>query len=82
MWSSDLSAAADVRSINVQGNVWMLVGAGANIAMQVGDEGVLLVDTGATGMTDTLLSAIRRITDKPIRYICSTPHGAAPIKAF
>ena len=35
------------KSVHVQGNVHMIVGAGANIAVQVGEDGVLVVDTGA-----------------------------------
>ena len=33
----------------VQGNVYMLVGAGGNITVQIGKDGVLLVDTGLAG---------------------------------
>ncbi len=58
--------------MHVQGNVWMLVGAGANIAVQIGDEGVLLVDTGKKGMSDEILKAIRTVTDKPLRMIINT----------
>jgi len=58
--------------MHVQGNVWMLVGAGGNIAVQIGDEGVLLVDTGKKGMTDEVLKAIRTVTDKPLRIIVNT----------
>ena len=61
-----------VAAIKVQGNVWMLAGAGANIAVQVGQEGVLVVDTGANGLTDGVIQAIRGITDRPIRYIVNT----------
>jgi cyclase len=64
--------AAGVHAFKVQGNVWMLTGAGANIAMQVGKEGVLLVDTGAAGMTDAVLTAIREVSDAPIRYVINT----------
>ncbi len=61
-----------VHAFKVQGNVWLLEGAGANIAMQVGTEGVFLVDTGASGMTDAILAAIRQISGGPIRYIVNT----------
>jgi len=63
---------ASVRAIKVKGNVWMIVGAGANIAMQAGKEGVVLVDTGAPGMTDAVLAAIRSVSAGPIRYVFST----------
>ncbi len=56
----------------VQGNVYMLVGDGANITVQVGDQGVLLVDTGLAKMSDNLLAAVRSLSDKPIRYIIDT----------
>ena len=36
----------EVHVLHVQGNVYMLVGAGGNITVQVGDMGVLMVDTG------------------------------------
>jgi glyoxylase-like metal-dependent hydrolase (beta-lactamase superfamily II) len=66
------AAASGVQAIKVQGNVWMLTGAGGNIAMQVGDDGVMLVDTGARGTADAVLAAIRKITDAPIRFIVNT----------
>ena len=66
----------EVYVLPVQGNVYMLVGAGGNMAMQVGKEGVLLVDTMYAGVSDKVLKAIRTVSDKPIRYIVNTHvHG-------
>src|SRR5580658_9825244 len=66
----------EVHVLPVQGNVYMLVGAGGNITMQVGKEGVLLVDTMYAGLSDKVLAAIRTVSDKPIRYIINTHvHG-------
>ena len=65
-------AAPEIHSLPVQGDIYMLVGDGGNITVQVGKQGVLLVDTGLAQMTDQLLAAIRKITDKPIRYIINT----------
>jgi cyclase len=66
--------AADglVHVLPAQGNVYMLVGAGANITVQVGNTGVLLVDTGISSMSDKVLAAVRTLSDKPIRYIVDT----------
>jgi cyclase len=68
--------AFDIRALRVQGfdstSVYMLVGAGANIAVQVGAEGVVVVDTGLAAAGDAVLAAIRRLTDKPIRHIINT----------
>jgi glyoxylase-like metal-dependent hydrolase (beta-lactamase superfamily II) len=61
-----------VQTTHVQGKVYMLSGAGANITAQIGDEGVLLVDTGAAGLSDKVLAAVRQLTDKPIRIVINT----------
>jgi cyclase len=65
-------ANAEVHLLHVQGNVWMLVGAGGNITVQVGDDGVLVVDAGLAGTTDKVYAAIRSLSDKPLRYIINT----------
>jgi glyoxylase-like metal-dependent hydrolase (beta-lactamase superfamily II) len=56
----------------VQGGVSMIVGAGGNIAAQVGDQGVLLVDSGAASMTRKLLAEVSKLSVKPIRYVVNT----------
>jgi len=63
---------AEVHILPVQGNVYMLVGAGGNITVQAGDDGVLFVDAGVAQMSDKVLAAARSISDKPIRYIINT----------
>lgn len=68
----DFAPQGQVHVLHVQGNVYMLVGAGANITVQAGDDGVLLVDTGTSAMSQQVLAAIRTISDKPIRYIINT----------
>ncbi len=60
----------------MQGNVYMLVGAGPNVAVQIGDEGVLVVDTGTAATREPLLAAIRRLSSKPIRWIVNTSPDA------
>ena len=62
----------EIETIHVQGNVYMLVGAGANVAVQIGEEGVVVVDTGAVAAREKLLAAIRKLSTKPIRWIINT----------
>jgi glyoxylase-like metal-dependent hydrolase (beta-lactamase superfamily II) len=65
--------AGEVRAVKVQGNVYMIVGAGANIAVQVGPDGVLVVDAGSTGTSEKVLAAIKGIApDKEIRWMVNT----------
>ena len=66
------TSSAEVHILPVRGNVYMLVGAGANVTVQAGEDGVLLVDTGLAPMSERLLAAIKGISDKPIRYIIDT----------
>ncbi len=63
---------AEVHVLPVQGNIYMIVGAGGNIALQKGKDGVLVVDTGLANMSDKVLAAIKSISDGPIRYIINT----------
>jgi cyclase len=78
----------EVHVLPVQGNVSMLVGAGGNITVQAGPDGVLLVDTSFEQMSSKVVAAIRTLSDKPIRYIINThahpDHvgGNAPIAAL
>ena len=66
-------AAGEVKAVPVQGNVHMIVGAGANIAVQVGEDGILIVDTGSGAANDKVLTAIKQLAPtKEIRWIINT----------
>jgi glyoxylase-like metal-dependent hydrolase (beta-lactamase superfamily II) len=71
--------AGDLRVLPVQGAVSMLVGAGANITLQAGKDGVLLVDTPAAALVPQALAEIRRLSDRPIRYLVNTSLDAEHI---
>jgi len=67
------NAPAAVQSLHVQGNVWMLVGGFVNAAVQIGDEGVLVVDTMTEPLAEPMIAEIKRLAgDKPIRWIINT----------
>jgi glyoxylase-like metal-dependent hydrolase (beta-lactamase superfamily II) len=68
-----------IEILHVQKNVYMLVGGGANVTVQIGDGGVMLVDAGIAGQADKVLAAIRRLTRKPLRYLVSTSPDADKI---
>jgi glyoxylase-like metal-dependent hydrolase (beta-lactamase superfamily II) len=65
-------AKLEVEALHVQGQIHMIAGAGGNIAVQVGDQGVLLVDTGYEQMAAKTLAAIRKISNKTLRTIINT----------
>ncbi|MEQ1575667.1 MAG: hypothetical protein ABL993_15615, partial [Vicinamibacterales bacterium] len=68
-----------VQTLHVRENIWMLVTPDGNLALQVGPEGALLVDTGRNGTSDAVLAAIRHITTRPLRYIINTSAGPSRI---
>jgi cyclase len=70
--ASTSAQPAELHILPVQGNIYMLVGAGGNITVQTGNDGVLLVDTGLASMSDKVLAAVRSLSDKPIHYIIDT----------
>lgn len=73
------NAAAQVPPVGVwpvQGSVYVFATPAGNAVAQVGDEGVLLVDTATEEMAQAIIGAIRRLSDKPIRWIVNTSADA------
>jgi glyoxylase-like metal-dependent hydrolase (beta-lactamase superfamily II) len=74
--SASLSAQAPpgsaVEVLHVQGRVYLLAGPDANTVVQIGDEGVVVVDTQTEALSGDLLQAIATLTDAPIRHVLNT----------
>ncbi len=62
----------DVETLQIRPNFYMIAGAGGNIGVQFGPDGVVLVDSGAVEYSDKVLAAIRKLTTQPIIYIINT----------
>ena len=62
----------EIHILPAQGNVFMLVGDGGNIAVQTGNEGVFVVDSGAGRLSDKVIAAIKTLSTKPIQFIVNT----------
>jgi cyclase len=69
-----LPAGNPLEVLHVLGSVYMIAGGPSNVAVQVGSEGVLLVDAATEEMNESLLEAIRALSDRPINYIINTTH--------
>jgi glyoxylase-like metal-dependent hydrolase (beta-lactamase superfamily II) len=75
--SAQSSGAAQPRreglyTMPVQGNVHVIIGPGANITVQVGTLGVVLVDTGTAQNADAVLTTLRQLSPRPVRHIINT----------
>jgi glyoxylase-like metal-dependent hydrolase (beta-lactamase superfamily II) len=62
----------DLEVLELRPNFFMIAGAGGNIGVQVGEDGVIVVDAGQAARADAVVAAIKRITPRPIRYIIDT----------
>jgi glyoxylase-like metal-dependent hydrolase (beta-lactamase superfamily II) len=69
-------SAGGIGVLKVQGNLYMLVGAGANVAAQVGNDGILVVDPGTGAMAKETAAALRGLSPKPISWVVDTSGDA------
>jgi glyoxylase-like metal-dependent hydrolase (beta-lactamase superfamily II) len=67
-----------IKTTKVSGNIYMLEGAGGNIAASVGDDGIVIVDDQFAPLAEKIQAALKSlgITDKPVRFVINTHyHG-------
>jgi glyoxylase-like metal-dependent hydrolase (beta-lactamase superfamily II) len=64
--------SASLEVLEVRPSFFVIAGAGGNIGVQVGEDGVVVVDAGSAAGAPGVLAAIRRISPKPIRYVIDT----------
>jgi len=84
MWTS-VAVAQDqdfskvqIKVTKVSGNIYMLEGAGGNIAASVGEDGIVIVDDQFAPLAEKIQAALKNlgITDKPVRFVINTHyHG-------
>ncbi len=58
--------------IKIRPNFYMIAGDGGNIAVQIGNDGIVLVDSGRGDKSDQVLAALQKMTNGAIRYILNT----------
>jgi glyoxylase-like metal-dependent hydrolase (beta-lactamase superfamily II) len=73
------TTVGDVEPLHVAGNVYLVAGAGGNVAASIGDDGVIMVDTGAAAGTQKVLAAIRQAATR-LRPP-DTPESASPFNS-
>jgi glyoxylase-like metal-dependent hydrolase (beta-lactamase superfamily II) len=67
-----------IKVTKISGNIYMLEGAGGNIAASVGEDGIVIVDDQFAPLADKIQAALKGIgvTDKPVRFVINTHyHG-------
>jgi cyclase len=65
-----------IRTVNVADGVYMLMGAGGNIGVSAGANGIMLIDDQFAPLSDKIRTALTAINPGPIRFLLNTHwHG-------
>jgi glyoxylase-like metal-dependent hydrolase (beta-lactamase superfamily II) len=70
------AAGGDLEVVQLRPNFYVLAGAGGNIGVQTGQDGVVVVDAGTADRAELVVAAIRKLSDAPIRYVINTSADA------
>lgn len=62
----------EVKATRINDSTYMLVGAGGNIGLSVGDDAVFLIDDQFAPLTEKINTAVAKITPKPVRFVLNT----------
>ena len=66
----------EIKVQKVAGTVYMLTGAGGNIGVSAGDDGIVVIDDQFAPLAPKIIQALNGITSKPIKFIINTHyHG-------
>ena len=66
------AAPQGLETIKIRENVYAIFGAGSNITVHVGEDGLILVDSGSTAAAEQVVAAVKAISPQPIRLIVNT----------
>jgi cyclase len=66
------TTTAGLEVIQIRPNVHVIFGAGGNVTVHAGEDGLIVVDSGLTEKAGTLLEAIKAISSRPIRMVVNT----------
>jgi glyoxylase-like metal-dependent hydrolase (beta-lactamase superfamily II) len=73
MNSQDMNDVA-IKVTKLSESVYMLVGAGGNIGVSVGEDGVYLIDSQFGDLSQKITTEIQKLSDKPINFLVNTHH--------
>lgn len=62
----------EISTIKLSENIYMLQGAGGNIGVCVGDDGVFIIDDQFAPLTAKIKSAIAKLSSKKVRFVINT----------
>jgi cyclase len=68
--------SVEIKTTKLSETLYMLEGRGGNIGICAGEDGVFMIDDQFAPLSDTILGAVRQITDQPLKFVFNTHwHG-------
>jgi cyclase len=65
-----------IKTVEVRDGIYMLMGAGGNIGVSIGNDGIFLIDDQYAPLTEKIKAAIAKLSDQPIKFLINTHwHG-------
>ena len=64
----------NIQTTKLSDHIYMLEGSGGNIGVSVGNDGVFIIDTQFAPLTPKILSAIKKLSDQPVKIVANTHH--------
>ncbi len=64
----------EIKTTQLSDHTYMLEGAGGNIGISVGEDGVFIIDDQFAPLSEKILTAIKAISDKPLNFLVNTHH--------
>ncbi|AVR47442.1 MBL fold metallo-hydrolase [Christiangramia fulva] len=64
----------EIEIIPVNGNVSMLKGAGGNIGVLTGDDGIFMIDDQFAPLSEKIMNKLKSLSDQPVKYLVNTHH--------
>lgn len=66
----------EIKTTQLSEHTYMLEGAGGNIGVSIGDDGVFVIDDQFAPLSEKILTAIKVLSDKPLTFLVNTHfHG-------
>lgn len=69
---TSIAAPGGLEVLQLRPNFFMIAGGGSNVGVQVGEDGIVVVDAGSSAKAGDILAAVQKISPRPIRYIIDT----------
>ena len=66
----------EIKTTALDNGIYMLTGAGGNIGVSVGEDGVFVIDDQFAPLSQKIQAAIEKLSDQPVAYLLNTHwHG-------